>query len=369
MEAIWTPEVEESLSFSWWEAHLHFLAQECGWADALKKESFQFPLSNSHHRVVTRLRKFVESTGLVNAHFGLTSSNVEDNVRRVQLNHAMRRCRVLLRSFTDQLMDFSKGDKGQRSTNAYTHWQYAGRMKISHRVRAWISPLEAMNIYSFPSEMEKNSLSGLLMGGPVGDFSDLVALMQHLKPYKQWNPGSVIQMQVEHFPWFTFSLGRPWNLRPLQSSDHVDEENAIAWICRASAQIHKIAADWRFLCSQGDMASIHPKGYVGSSSIPHKNNPIKWEKACSIARAIFPAHREMLDVMAHNGCERTLDTSWQVKNCMKRTTELFEKLLLTMMGSDLAFTPQSEPELAKEGREEKTHRILSGEHRAHVYKT
>ena len=368
MSVIWDPTMEEELSFSFWKHHLRWLSDEIDWKEAESRKSMSFPLQPTHHRIVDRLRRFVEGTGFVNAHFGLTSSDIEDNVRRTQLQHAWTRCRHLLHLFCDNLRRLGSSIEQDVKTNAYTHWQLAGVVPLHHRIYAWITPLE--NMLPHTDNDEQCRISGKLMAGPVGDFSDVQQLLAYTKSYSKRNTYiEIVHSQLNHFPWFFYGLVQPWNIRPIQSSDHFDEEKAIAWITRATAHLSKIALDWRFLHSHGEMEPIQPEGYVGSSSIPSKSNPFKWEKACSIARVIMPAHRGLLDVIANNGCERTLDTSWQIRKTLEQTTLDFERLLTTLMELDFAFTPKANPGSLSETREEKTERIILGATRAEVYLT
>jgi adenylosuccinate lyase len=98
----------------------------------------------------------------------------------------------------------------------------------------------------------------------------------------------------------------------------MDETNAVNWCCAAAAQLHKIALDLRFLASRQLVTIGRAAHHAGSSSMPHKTNPYKWEKVCSVCRSISTTQAEIWSVMAQNSLERTLDGSWQIKQLLRR---------------------------------------------------
>jgi len=123
------------------------------------------------------------------------------------------------------------------------------------------------------------------------------------------------------FDWQRFGLDAPNNLYPLQSSDHSVELAFVAWCCAVAAQLHKIACDQRLLISRGVVRLYRPLHHAGSSAMPHKLNPYRLEKVCSICRSLATVQQEVWDVAAHNSLERTLDTSWQLNHALRRLTE------------------------------------------------
>lgn len=291
----------DAKAFNLWEAHLLWLSQDLGWtraleqAEDLKPEDFGPP---SGHEVVDLLNDFIFQTGYVNAHTGLTSSDIVDNVRLIQLQELVATTCLSLYRLRKHVWNHADSE---RETVGFTHWQPAAPLTWRHRVAAWMFPINQA-LSSAPVLYAKQ------FGGPVGDQASLKHLAAHLK----------VELGSHPFPWDTFALQRPRNLHGLQSSDHTGEMEVIQWVARIAAALHKIALDLRFLASQGLVFIERPLGHAGSSSMPHKTNPYKWEKVCSITRSISTTQEEMWAVMANNSLERTLDTSWQLKALIAR---------------------------------------------------
>lgn len=293
IDQIFSDEYVRRTCFDLWTAHIKWL-KDLGFDRADESLIGVAPVQ-AGHEVVDLLSEFVAGTGLVNAHLGLTSSDIIDNVRLIQVRNALSEIRDAIEFF---IIEFTPSFDAQVDTTGFTHWQPAAPISWSHRLGAWISPLDTL-CRRVPEIHAKK------FGGAVGDGASLELIVPEWRMKKP-------------FDWETFDLAQPCNHNPLQSSDYVDEMAAIGWVCAVAAQLHKIAQDLRFLASRGSV-QIHPaKTNAGSSSMPHKVNPYKWEKVCSICRSVSTTQQEVWDVMAHNSMERTLDGSWQIKQLLHR---------------------------------------------------
>ena len=344
----WSEETEERLFFEFWSAHALWLSDVVGWDRANQRGIYTAPHASSQHRTIDRLRRFIQATGLVNAHFGLTSSDVEDNVQRSQLAVSMHCLSAKLEYLLHQMSSSFPDDM---QIPAFTHLQHAGAFSLHHRVAAWLTPLE-INIRTMPVVHAK------FLGGSVGDAMELIELVKRIKRMNRHAFGNLDEVGMMYvltgfqrrFPWKAFMLQAPLNTYPTQSADYMDEFEAVSWMAKCAAQLHKIALDLRLMQGQGLVRQAHDEGYRGSSSIQEKNNPIGWEKACSIARTILPLPQEILTVIAHNALERTLDTSWQLRQTLATSTQRFEKLLDTMTSSTIEvgpFAPRHQPDRHK----------------------
>lgn len=334
-----------------WTAHLDWLAK-CGFERALDQQDPPPELiTPTGHEVVDMLSRFVSQTGLVNAHLGLTSSDVVDNARLVliQLGLAVLRNRVA--DLCIHLRDSFKDVNGLQ-TVGFTHWQAAAPITWEHRVEAWISPLTFLQSRT-PLVFAK------MFGGPVGN----AATLKKIIPADRWKP----------FDWSSFDIEYPVNHYPIQSSDHQSEQHAVAWITQVAAQVHKIAADLRFLCAKHEVRPTRKEGHAGSSSMAHKLNPHKWEKVCSICRSVSTTQGEMWSVAAHNGLERTLDTSWQLKSLLRRAFTGLAEALDIMVATQIEVNVYSSAAqlsnrlLRSDSDAELTRRVLAGEDRWSAY--
>lgn len=108
--------------------------------------------------------------------------------------------------------------------------------------------------------------------------------------------------------------------------------------------LEKLALDLRLLVLRGDVIGIPDDGETGSSSMPHKVNPVDLEQACGLARLLRSYHAAIADGTA-TWLERDISHS-----CVERTVlpDFFHALmrLLTVMAKALEryqYRPQGTP--------------------------
>lgn len=261
-----------------------------GFKDALKKETVNTDFGDSQHEVVEALRDFVKETGYVNAHAGLTSSDVIDNVRLQQC--ALSAVRVQS-SLHDLFMQMELVPNIYTPCIGYTHWQAASSTHMDRRIETWKEPLSFLH-EEVPPLHAKPLLGATGTGGAI---NILFGAERHQK--EAFLPGHLLRG-------FDFAL---------QSSYGVDELRQAQWLDSVVGWCHKIAQDIRFLCHTGEMSIVKDSEYRGSSAMPKKQNPIEAEQVCSLARLQPNFTRQLWDSMSFNGLERTLDTS----ACMRVT--------------------------------------------------
>lgn len=353
MSQLWTDQAEESLFFDFWHAHSIWLA-DMGWKDARKVDfGAKLPLAGSKHRTVDRLRRFIASTGLVNAHMGLTSSDVEDNVRIAMMNRAVE----IIKGEIRKIKWPADPRQVTKPIPAFTHWQVAGTVGYSFKMAAMFAPLEIL-LSGSPIATAKH------LGGPCGDNRELKYLVEHAK------------LKWVSFPFAYFGLTPPINDSPIQSSDYLYETDFFNWIATVAASLHKICADYRFYISQGIFSEEHSEGYRGSSSIIRKSNPYLLEKVCSITRHLSGVSSEIWSIMAHNGCERTLDSSWQLRHLLMRTThdimyalQTFNQIKIRVAKTEAGDSNIATGLINDEFRIEMVKRVLAGQSRIEVYES
>ena len=313
----WQDEKQLEIACHLWFHHLDWLEDQ-GWKRAKDVDStIAEGLTNPQHRTLRWLSHFVTHTGLANAHVGLTSSDIEDNVWKCCTAYSLTSLSWKLVQVIIHLHSISPTNA---SVQGYTHLQKAMVLPWDHRLRHWTSPLDFL-------ADNRPLIAGKLMSGPVGDqrgYNVLFESIPETNLEKQMRLSE--QGTMQSFNWDHFNLDQPWNLFPKQSADYIDEFQAVSWVSQIVAQLHKIALDLRLLCGFGDISYSHAPGYIGSSSIKHKNNPIQLEKVCSISRRILNSPREILDVISNNALERTIDGSWQLRNCLQETFLLTDKI-------------------------------------------
>jgi adenylosuccinate lyase len=359
--AVFGDDFFRELCFSLWHAHLRWLHTRVGFTDALRKRlrpAPAVPAGGFGHEMVDLLAQFIATTGLVNAHLGLTSSDICDNVRLMQIERATKLLHLgvtqWVLNFPEQLVARLPG-RWQTWCAGLTHWQPAAPLSWDHRIRAWVAPfLEYGN--------QPPIIHAKQFGGPVGDAASLHLLC----------PGADLVAVLRSFDWEPFGLEPPSSDYPLQSSDHASELRAVQWAVRVGAQLHKVAQDWRVLAALGVVRPAAPAA-AGSSSMPGKVNPHRWEKVCGLCRSAATAAAEMWDVAAHNSLERTLDTSWQLKHLLPRCFLTLAEAVDVLAANPAVIDPAGNERLLVEHDAELqrdralTLRVLKGEDRWSAY--
>lgn len=329
---IFSPNTYERLSHVLWQEHLHWL-YSLGWKDALKTERRAWNRQTTEHRTLDMLKVFVHNSGYVNAHTGLTSSDIEDNVRRAQISLAIRQIIPGLKTAIGRLRGLWHNAPIQ---HGYTHWQKAMPVSGSRRMIAWTDPILRV------IDCSDLKVSAKALGGPVGDNSGLRRLFDHLADQGQIPNILGVKGQLllqTTFRWHLVNLSPPENLFPTQSCDFVEETRILTFISTVASLLAKMGNDIRFLCSTGDVKIKKSELYVGSSSIPRKNNPIELEKMVSICRSLFSVPQDLFQIVSSNGMERTLDGSWQARRLYKDTMIKFQKVIEILWSLEFEFGP------------------------------
>jgi adenylosuccinate lyase len=281
----------ESRAWAFWFEHLSWL-EKMGFKHSYKKQSPTIEeISNKKHRIVEYLQKFVCSTQFCNAHWGLTSSDVEDNIYLSWLSSYNS---LIRNNSMTELFHQLLNKEGPKYLMARTHGVPAEPKFFKNVMNCYAAALQH-HIDIGPAIISAKSL-----GGPVGSLS-----------LDMRNFG--LDFDESRFKWSKFGLAIPINKCPIQSTDYVEEMQIISWMSGLASIIHKIANDMRLHIMLGQAKIIRPAGSAGSSSMAHKHNPIIFERACSRCKSVMNQANLIPQLAASNWMERSLDTSWSVR--------------------------------------------------------
>lgn len=193
-------------------------------------------------------------------HADLTSSDLVDTGDAM----AMAECRSLLLDISYDLVNYL-GEEIERHSSTKmagrTHGQLADTMTLSHRIVIWEGAVRraAERLISF-SPM-------VMISGPVGD-------------HRRAGVGWPIQNEV----------ARDLGLASCSDTSQVVPRDiyldwAYAMLTMLLA-LEKMAVDLRIMSRSevGELTRVRADGAIGSSSMPHKANPVQYEKVCGLAR-------------------------------------------------------------------------------------
>lgn len=219
----------------------------------------------THHDVVAFIKDVSENVGeeAKYFHFGLTSSDVLDTALSVMMTEAID---ILIKDVKELL------EALKEKARKYKKTPMMGR---SHGVHA--EPISfglKMALYYKEMQRNLNRLENARETIAVGKISGSVGTFANVDPY------------VEEYVCKKLGLKSAGvSSQVLQRDRHAYYLNVIAIV---GATLEKIALEIRGLQKTeiGEVQEYFAKGQTGSSSMPHKKNPIICERICGLARVL-----------------------------------------------------------------------------------
>lgn len=242
-------------------------------------------------------------------HFGLTSSDLVDTTQGLRFKELYG---VLLDGIGDLVGQLSRWTDTDIPLVGRTHGQPAEPTSMRARAWHWLSTMEpALLGLQYATRMMQYAK----LSGPVGTYAH--------------NPPE-IEAQVAGL------LG----LLPMgQGASQIVPRSSLAmWANAASVfavSCAKIATDLRLMNLLGQASWPHSEGQIGSSAMPHKNNPIVAEQICGMAQLArgYASMLQPLDLwlerdISHSCVERVaVPDLWHVLlHTIKQTTWLLGRL-------------------------------------------
>lgn len=197
-------------------------------------------------------------------HWGATSQDIMDTALVLQLRAVLAHFRAGILQLLDELSDLARA---HRSTvlAARTHGQQALPTSFGLKVVGWIAPI--VRHTQRLSELEAR-LYQVQLGGAAGT---LAALAPHGIALAEALAGE-LTLRAPSTPWHT-------------QRDSIAELGS--WLSLLTGSLGKLAQDIILLSQTelGELAEGEPGQRGGSSSMPHKNNPMQSERILAAARA------------------------------------------------------------------------------------
>lgn len=191
-------------------------------------------------------------------HFGLTSSDVVDTAQGMRFREMHP---VVLEALGRLVASLGDWTNNQTPITARTHGQVAEPMTMRARAFGW---LELVAPCAADLSRSTNRMAVCKLSGPVGTYAH--------------NPRTI-----------ELSVAKDLNLRPhgLGATQIASRAPLAAWSNAANLVVQacaKIAHDIRLMTLLGETQTIMEEGQVGSSSMAHKQNPIRAERIAGMAR-------------------------------------------------------------------------------------
>ena len=226
-------------------------------------------------RKLKKLRNYTEFV-----HFGLTSEDVNNLSYGLMISRALKD--VVIPSVTDAISDIKKLASANRSVRllSLTHGQPATPTTLGKEMMVFVDRLNRQLVQLKDFQMQAK------FGSAVGNYSAQKAAY----PKIQWEAFGAKFMK---------SLG----LDPLTNTTQINPHDDIAELSHILFRINTIGIDlsrdiWHYI-SRGVFGQKLVKGEVGSSTMPHKVNPIDFENAegnFGLSNALFGHFAEKLPI-------------------------------------------------------------------------
>lgn len=218
----------------------------------------------TRHDVAAFVNVMGENLGLEAArwwHFGLTSSDVVDTALALQLEVVAGVITHEASKLTNRLATLAV-NAGSMVTVGRTHGQHAIPMPVAHRFEVWYE-LVSRAVERFHRAAKAARVGKL--SGPVG-----------------FNNDDVMPRWVEHEALKRLGLGMVASTQVVPRDLHVDY---VYGLCSITNALEQVALDIRLLSQTeiGELIEPRANQQMGSSSMPHKTNPINCERVCGLA--------------------------------------------------------------------------------------
>ncbi len=271
----------------------------------------------THHDVVAFIKNISEYVGedAKYLHFGLTSSDILDTALSSMMAEAMdiliADAEVLLKALKEKAIQYKKTPMIGRS-----HGVHAEPISFGLKMALYYKEMER-NIHRMKDARETIAYGKL--SGSVGTFANVDPEVEEYVCKKMNLKPAIVSSQV------------------LQRDRHAHYMNTIALV---GATLEKIALEVRGLQKTeiGEVQEHFAKGQTGSSSMPHKKNPIICERICGLARVLRANALAALENVAlwherdisHSSVERIIipDSTTLLDYILDKTAKLIETLVV-----------------------------------------
>ncbi|KAI6178594.1 Adenylosuccinate lyase [Aphelenchoides besseyi] len=235
-----------------------------------------------------------KAAGIV--HLGATSCYVQDNADLIRQRDAIDFTLKKYALVMDRLATFAE-KQIEVVTVGRTHWQTASLTTVGKRAVSWLQDMliPFMQLQRFRNEdMRFRGIKGA-----TGTQDSFLTLFK--------GDDNKVQ-ELDDLVTKKAGFKRHFNITG-QTYPRIQDYLLLSPLSAFGAVAQKIGKDIRFLQSHAEIMEPFEKHQIGSSAMPYKQNPMKSERVCSLARDLMTTASKALATVADQGLERTLDDS------------------------------------------------------------
>jgi adenylosuccinate lyase len=249
------------------------------------------------HDVMAHVHTFGEAAPAAKAiiHLGATSCYVTDNadliLMREGLGMLLRRLRGVIAAFAE----FAARHAELPCLGA-THFQVAQLTTVGKRAALWLQDL--VSDYHELARIERDMPMRGVKGTTGTQASFLELFDGDAEKVKQLNALVCTKMGFKQ----AFAVTG-------QTYPRKYDHQVLTAVAGIGISAQKMATDIRLLCGLGELDEPFEQNQIGSSAMAYKRNPMRSERACSIARWLINLPANAATTAAEQWLERTLDDS------------------------------------------------------------
>jgi len=252
----------------------------------------------TEHRIEKFVRELSVEKDIGNLHVGLTSSDLEDNVRIKKLEQSLGLIEDKLVEISKTLADKSTPDK---NLVAYTHLIPASTTTLRAKCRSWMEMMGNTGI----------NIKYKGIGGAIGD----------LKIQKLIDGG----WNRESENGFIF-VGGKCQTYPTQTVNHQTEYDVACKVVWYVACLAKMSNDIRQMFAFGQ--AKHTQKDIGSTAMAHKApNPWRYERVSGMAEMLYDLPARVARIASSCLLERTLTNQSVLNHTFKQAFEVLDGVI------------------------------------------
>jgi adenylosuccinate lyase len=228
-------------------------------------------------------------------HLGATSAYVGDNTDLIQIKEAFHIIRSQLLTLIQSLAGFANKYKAL-PTLGFTHYQPAQLTTVGKRTTLWIQ--DFMQDLS-DLDHQLSELRFLGVKGTTGTQASFLSL---------FNGSHAKVKRLDNMVTRKMGFSRTYSVTGQTYPRKVDAR-ALSVLCAIAQSAHKMTNDIRLLQNLKEIEEPFGKKQIGSSAMAYKRNPMRSERAASLARFVMSLAASVNHTAATQWFERTLDDS------------------------------------------------------------
>jgi adenylosuccinate lyase len=243
---------------------LRDVAAHFGDADVARIAELEATTQHDVKAVEYLVREHLDKIGLSRlaelTHFACTSEDINNLAYGITLGSAVRE--VWRPAMTGLMQDLTALARAERDTPmlARTHGQPATPTTFGKEIAVFVHRLSRL----------LDSIDGVRLSGKFSGATGTFSAHVVAAPDVDW-----IRVSQD----FVESLGLEWNPLTTQIESHDTQAELLTRISHVNRVLHNLCTDMWTYISQGFITQIPVAGTTGSSTMPHKVNPIRFENA------------------------------------------------------------------------------------------